>query len=171
MTSEAPTKDYSGMATSIIKFVTHDEADVDILRKALYSQIERAKSRLKGLELGLTLMTQDWLLPSVRYSLINAWLGLPLDIKHPGEMLTNCLANIELVVPYTKAQVLLQHAQLMQWAANSLRERVIWAEPMGRSSRGLRGKGCLNRGTQGWLGKLPWARLVVLLITILHCKI
>jgi len=158
MTSEAPTKDFSGMAASIIKFVTQEDVDVDILRKALYSQIERAKSRLKGLELGLALLTQDWLLPSVRYSLINAWLGLPLDIKHPGEMLSNCLSNIELVTPYTKAQVLLQHAQLMQWAANSLRERVIWAEPMGRSSRGLRGKGCLNRGTQGWLGKLPWAR-------------
>ncbi|CAB3375688.1 Hypothetical predicted protein [Cloeon dipterum] len=160
-------QDYSGMTASIVKFVTQEDVDVDILRKALYSQVERAKCRQKGLELGLTLLAEDWLLPSVRYSLINAWLGLPLDVKNPGDVLSNCLSNIELVPPYTKAQVLLQHAQMMQWAANALRERVIWAEPMGRSSRGLRGKGCLNRGTQGWLGKLPWARFLLSTICML----
>jgi E3 ubiquitin-protein ligase HERC2 len=147
------------LMSSIVKFVTQEDGiDVETLRKALYCQIERAKSRLKGLELGLSLLKRHWLLPSVRYMLINAWLGLPIELTCPGESLQHCLVNIELVTPYTKAKVMLQHARISQWAANALRERVLWAEPMGKTSRGLRGKGCLNQGTQGWLGKLPWAR-------------
>ncbi|KAF4520878.1 hypothetical protein B566_EDAN007059 [Ephemera danica] len=127
--------------TAIVKYVSDEEAiDAEDLRKALYSQTERARSRLKGLELGLAFLKKDWLLPSVRYMLINAWLGVPSEMSCPGESLHHSLVHIEYVAPYIKTQVMLQHAQIAEWAANALREKVLWAEPMGRTSRGLRGK-------------------------------
>ncbi|PSN29480.1 E3 ubiquitin-protein ligase HERC2 [Blattella germanica] len=69
--------DSAKITNKIIDFVTQEEgADVETLRKALYCQVQRARIRIRGIEMMYELLKRDYLISSVKYALLNGWLGL-----------------------------------------------------------------------------------------------
>ncbi|XP_020613124.1 E3 ubiquitin-protein ligase HERC2-like [Orbicella faveolata] len=61
----------------IKEFILHDEpVDVEKLRKCLHRQMERGQRRLEGAETLLSLVSKEYLIPSVRYSILCGWQGL-----------------------------------------------------------------------------------------------
>ena len=65
------------LMNNIAEFVLYDSPiDIEKLRKSLLHQVERANIRLKGIQNILVLVHKDYLIPSVRYSLLSGWLGL-----------------------------------------------------------------------------------------------
>nr|CAD7453258.1 unnamed protein product [Timema tahoe] len=73
------------VTNAIVEFVLQEEgADVDTLRKVLYCQVQRARIRIQGLEMISGLLQKEYLIGSVKYSLMNGWLGL----AHKKQVLT-----------------------------------------------------------------------------------
>ena len=65
------------MSQKIIEFVCSEQSiDIEALRKGFFVQMDRAEKRLKGLEMFLSLVQNNSLMPSVRLAIIHAWLGL-----------------------------------------------------------------------------------------------
>lgn len=123
------TNDLELLAHQVVEFVLQDDnVDIEILRKALYCQMERAKFRQKGFESMLELLNQDQLIPSIKYSLLNGWLGL---IKVSGmkcENLPHCLENVNLIPPYDRVMLELAYGNLASWMIQELRSLVLNAE-------------------------------------------
>nr|CAD7579642.1 unnamed protein product [Timema californicum] len=156
------------VTNAIVEFVLQEEgADVDTLRKVLYCQVQRARIRIQGLEMISGLLQKDYLIGSVKYSLMNGWLGL----AHKKQVLTEdsvyCLNNVQLANPYQKVEVLLAQSRVTSWAVDALREHVLLARHHPTHSHKLRGKGSLNQGTYSWLRKIPWARFLLAILGML----
>nr|CAD7427832.1 unnamed protein product [Timema monikensis] len=156
------------VTNAIVEFVLQEEgADVDTLRKVLYCQVQRARIRIQGLEMISGLLQKDYLIGSVKYSLMNGWLGL----AHKKQVLTEdsvyCLNNVQLANPYQKVEVLLAQSRVTSWAVDALREHVLLAHHHPAHSHKLRGKGSLNQGTYSWLRKIPWARFLLAILGML----
>lgn len=65
------------MGSKVIEFVCSEETiNIEAMRKAFFSQMERAEMRLRGTEMFLGLVQKKSFLPSVRLTLIHGWLGL-----------------------------------------------------------------------------------------------
>nr|CAD7602466.1 unnamed protein product [Timema genevievae] len=156
------------VTNAIVEFVLQEEgADVDTLRKVLYCQVQRARIRIQGLEMISGLLQKEYLIGSVKYSLMNGWLGL----AHKKQVLTEdsvyCLNNVQLANPYQKVEVLLAQSRVTSWAVDALREHVLLAHHHPAHSHKLRGKGSLNQGTYSWLRKIPWARFLLAILGML----
>ncbi|XP_023713900.1 E3 ubiquitin-protein ligase HERC2 [Cryptotermes secundus] len=155
------------ITNAITEFVMQEEGgDVETLRKALYCQVQRARIRIQGNEMMYELLKRDYLISSVKYTLLNGWLGLVHKKHILREGLSYCLDNIQSVNPYQKVEVLLSQAKITSWAVASLREHVLMAEQP-RKTLKLKGKGSLNQGTYSWLRKLPWARFLLTILGML----
>lgn len=81
---------------------------ITVLRKALFRQMKRAQLRLQGMQELMQLLRLSDLMPSVKYYLVSSWQGhvscsARSDISHP---LPQCLEDVAVVPPYTKAQVI-----------------------------------------------------------------
>ncbi|XP_048506982.1 E3 ubiquitin-protein ligase HERC2 isoform X2 [Athalia rosae] len=155
--------DSSELMTSIINFtVTEEGGDVETLRRAMYCQVQRVKMRERGILMIQELLKKDYLITSVKYPLLNGWLGLIHDDKNRVPEVTHCLSNIQLVTPYQKSKVILAESEVTSWAIRTLREHIVQTELKYKSKAD--GKSSLNQGTYTWLRKLPRARF---LLTIL----
>lgn len=73
----APSLDVARLAKAVADFATREEGgDVETLRRALYCQVRRAETRVRGAETMHRLLQKDYLVPSVKYALLNGWLGV-----------------------------------------------------------------------------------------------
>ncbi|XP_068082847.1 E3 ubiquitin-protein ligase HERC2 [Anabrus simplex] len=152
---------------AIVDFVMQEEgSDVETLRKAMYCQVQRARIRIQGIEMMYELLKRDYLISSVKYALLNGWLGLAQKKQVLREEISYCLDNIQLVNPHQKVEVVLAQAKITAWAVAALRENILLAEQPRRPNK-LKGKGSLNQGTYSWLRKLPWARYLLTILGML----
>lgn len=159
--------DSTELMTSILNFVlTEESVDVETLRRAMYCQIQRVKMREQGLFMIQELLQKDYLITSVKYSLLNGWLGLTHENKYLPCGITHGLKNIQSVTPYLKLKVILAEAKVTLWAIQALRAYVIQAELPNKSSK-VSGKSSLNQGTYTWLRKLPRARFLLTILGML----
>ena len=158
--------DPSELTTNIINFVVSEESgDIETLRRAMYCQIQRVKMRVEGLNIIQELLKKDYLITSVKYSLLNGWLGLTYENKLLSNGITHCLKNIQLVTPYLRLKVILAEAKVTFWAVQALRAYVIQAELSSKPKAS--GKSSLNQGTYTWLRKLPRARFILTILGML----
>ncbi|XP_054270101.1 E3 ubiquitin-protein ligase HERC2 isoform X2 [Macrosteles quadrilineatus] len=152
----------ASLIQAIADFVTMS-GDVEALRKAMYCQIERANLRKSGLNMMLQLVKKEHLIPSVKYYLLNGWLG-PATPRHPQQArgrVSHCLTDIHLVTTYQKVEVLLAQAELLQWTLQSLKDLVLQSEHWAKwHSHGL-------RTSFNSLRKLAWTRFVIVLVGLL----
>ncbi|XP_012287916.1 E3 ubiquitin-protein ligase HERC2 [Orussus abietinus] len=154
------------LITSIINFsITEDGGDVETLRRAMYCQIQRAKMREEGIIMIKELLKKDYLITSVKYSLLNGWLGLSHENKRLIGGITHCLSNIQLVTPYQRSKVILAEADVTSWAIQALRAYVVQAEMPNKPK--ATGKSSLNQETYTWLRKLPRARFLLTILGML----
>ncbi|XP_063244096.1 E3 ubiquitin-protein ligase HERC2 isoform X2 [Bacillus rossius redtenbacheri] len=155
------------VTSAIVEFIMQEEgADVETLRKVLYCQVQRARIRIQGMEMMHELLKRDYLIPSIKYSLLNGWLGLAHKKNFLWEDSVYCLNNIQLVNPYQKVEVLLAQTKITSWAVEALREHVQMANYPKKVHK-LKGKGSLNQGTYSWLRKIPWARFLLTILGML----
>jgi E3 ubiquitin-protein ligase HERC2 len=159
--------DASELITSIINFVVTEEGgDVETLRRAMYCQIQRVKMRELGLVMIQKLLQKDYLITSVKYALLNGWLGLTRENAHLTSDITHCLKNVQSITPYLRLRILLAEAKVNQWAIQALRAYVVQAELPSKSNK-VSGKSSLNQGTYTWLRKLPRARFLLTILGML----
>lgn len=102
------------LITEIVDFViADDDTSVSIgdLRTSLLNQIDRAQKRLRGIKDMTELLRSTELIPSVKYNLLNGWLGIinycssetaAMFGASKGCLtpLPQCEENIELIPPY-----------------------------------------------------------------------
>ncbi|XP_043254504.1 probable E3 ubiquitin-protein ligase HERC2 isoform X2 [Colletes gigas] len=158
--------DSSELMVNIINFVVTEEGgDVETLRRAMYCQIQRAKLREQGILMMQQLLKKDCLVTSVKYSLLNGWLGLSHENKSLGDGITHCLKNIQLITPYQKSKIILAEAEVTSWAVEALRAYVVQAELPSKPK--VSDKSSLNQGTYTWLRKLPRARFLLTILGML----
>ncbi|XP_066141939.1 E3 ubiquitin-protein ligase HERC2 isoform X1 [Euwallacea fornicatus] len=151
------------LMTCIVDFVTQSNCDVDMLRKLMYLQVKRAKIRKAGLVMIKELLDETYLLASVKYSIVNGYLGL--DKK--DVQLQHCLDNIQLVTPFIKTEMLLAQLHISEWCIQNLRNYILRDVPA-KSSK-LKGniKVSLNLGTYTLLRDIPRARMLLALLGML----
>lgn len=158
--------DPSELMPEIINFAVSEEGgDVETLRRAMYCQIQRVKMRERGINMIQDLLKKDYLITSVKYLLLNGWLGLIPENNHNQSGITHSLSNIQLVTPYQKVKVILAEAEVTSWAVQALRAYVIQAELPSKEK--VSGKSSLNQGTYTWLRKLPRARFLLTILGML----
>nr|XP_012152188.1 PREDICTED: E3 ubiquitin-protein ligase HERC2 [Megachile rotundata] len=158
--------DSNELMTSIINFViTEDGGDVETLRRAMYCQMQRAKLREQGILMMQQLLRKDCLITSVKYSLLNGWLGLSHENKFLADGITHCLENIRSITPYQKSKIVLAEAEVTSWAVQALRAFVVQAEVPTKPK--VSDKSSLNQGTYTWLRKLPRARFLLTILGML----
>lgn len=159
--------DYNGIMTSIINFVMNNGigGDVETLRRAMYCQMQRARVREQGILMMRELLKKDYLITSVKYTMLNGWLGLTYENKSLGDGITHCLHDIQLTTPYQKSKVILAEAEVISWAVQALRAYVVQTELPNKQK--ISGKSSLNQGTYTWLRKLPRARFLLTILGML----
>ncbi|XP_015113813.1 E3 ubiquitin-protein ligase HERC2 [Diachasma alloeum] len=161
--------DSGELMNEVVSFAVSEDGGgniVETLRRAMYCQIQRVKMRERGIRMILELLKRDYLITSVKYSLLNGWLGLVPESKRlQDRVVTHCLSNIQLVTPYQRANVIISEAQVTCWTIQALRAYVIQAELPNKDK--VSGKSSLNQGTYTWLRKLPRARFLLTIIGML----
>ncbi|XP_015606913.1 E3 ubiquitin-protein ligase HERC2 isoform X2 [Cephus cinctus] len=158
--------DSNDLTASIINFtIAEDGADIETIRRAIYCQVQRVKMREQGIIMVQDLLKKDYLITSVKYCLLNGWLGLTHENKTLSKDITHCLSNVQLVTPYQKSKIILAEAKVTAWAVQALRAHVIQAELPNKPKAS--GKSSLNQGTYTWLRKLPRARFLLTILGML----
>lgn len=156
------------LMTTIVEFVIHSNCDVELLRKLMYHQVKRTRYRLDGLNLMKHLLNDTTLLKSVKYGIINGYLGL--ERKNTIEMV-HCLDNIKLVTPYLKCEMLLSQVSITEWCIETLRNYILRDIPnkgMKLNNKGSNNaKVSLNLGTYALLRDIPRARMLLSILGIL----
>ncbi|KAK8718518.1 hypothetical protein OTU49_014687, partial [Cherax quadricarinatus] len=128
-TAPPPTAKIVEIATKVIEFVCSEETiNIEAMRKAFFTQMDRAEMRLRGIEMFLSLVQKSNFLPSVRLTLINGWLGLLPFAPKNTLVLPDCLENIPLVPVYQRAVLKASWAKVWEWAVGELRAHVLKAE-------------------------------------------
>ncbi|XP_030756884.1 E3 ubiquitin-protein ligase HERC2 [Sitophilus oryzae] len=151
------------LVTPIIEFVTQSSCDIDVLRKIMYLQVKRCKTRREGLNMIKQLLDESYLLTSVKYSILNGYLGL--DRKH--DRIQHCLENIQLVTPFLKTEMLLSQLSIVEWCIQTLRSYILRDVPSKSSKLKGNAKVSLNLGTYTLLRDVPRARMLLALLGIL----
>ncbi|XP_042217246.1 E3 ubiquitin-protein ligase HERC2-like isoform X2 [Homarus americanus] len=128
-TAPPPTAKIVEIATKVIEFVCSEESiNIEAMRKAFFTQMERAEMRLRGIEMFLGLVQKSNFLPSVRLTVINGWLGLLPFAPKNTLVLPDCLENIPLVPVYQRAMLKASWAKVWEWSVGELRAHVLKAE-------------------------------------------
>lgn len=109
------------------------------------------------------LFDETSLLTSVKYSIINGYLGLTKEetqVKH-------CLENIQLVTPFIKTDMLLAQLKITEWCIQNLRNYIL--RDISSKSAKMKGnsKVSINFGTYTLLRDIPRARMLLALLGIL----
>ncbi|XP_077983839.1 E3 ubiquitin-protein ligase HERC2-like [Glandiceps talaboti] len=149
----------------IVEFsMAEDPINVENLRKSLICQVDRAQIRQKGIEAMLGLVEEDFVIPSVRYNILCGWQGLLPLTKNNSEPLPHCLKNIYLIPTYNRMIMEITFAKLHTWAINTLREAVLSADYLFKTS-GINPSRAYGNGNS--LGTLPQARFLLAMLTML----
>ncbi|XP_022244118.1 E3 ubiquitin-protein ligase HERC2-like isoform X2 [Limulus polyphemus] len=129
-------EDQDAIMNQLVDFVLQDEmVIVESIRKALYSQVHRAKIRQKGLESILNLLERDHLIPSVKYALLNGWQGIISAGLIKSQLTPHCLENVNCIPPYDRVMLELASAALLSRITTKFRSLVLQAETQCLQSR------------------------------------
>lgn len=150
----------------IIDFVVQDsQCDMDTLRRAMYSQVQRCRIRKEGIEIMNQLLKRNNLIPSVKYAVLNGYLGLSSRQKL-HENIHHCLENIQMVTPLQKTEILLAQSVMTEWCVESLRHYIL-RDSIPRSSNKLKianSKINSNLGAYTLHRELPRARFLLIIL-------
>ncbi|XP_013183359.2 probable E3 ubiquitin-protein ligase HERC2 [Amyelois transitella] len=168
---EEVTPEQQSLTTAVIDFImTEDPCDIDILRRALYCQVQRAEMRRNGYSMiNAILHSSQTMSESVKYAALTGVLGLSLadSVPHvpvkPTIPLTPPLNGIESVIPYSKYMVLLERSKLMDFVLIELKARVL----EGEQTQALPLKMSANCGAHALLNRPARARFLITLLSLL----
>ncbi|XP_072935158.1 probable E3 ubiquitin-protein ligase HERC2 [Epargyreus clarus] len=168
---EEVTPEQQKLTTAIIDFVMTDEScDIDILRRALYCQMQRAEIRRNGYYIiNKILHASQTMSESIKYAALVGVLGasladsVPQVSLKPTIPLKKPLDGIESVIPYTKYMVLLERSILFDFVLLELKAKVI----EGEHSYPLPLKMSANYGAHALLNKPSRARFIIALLSLL----
>ncbi|KAG5897066.1 hypothetical protein JTB14_025882 [Gonioctena quinquepunctata] len=147
----------------IVEFVLQSECGVEMLRKVMFNQVKRCKIRKEGLQMICYLLNETYFLNSVRYSIMNGYLGL--DKK---ENMHHCLDDIDLVTPFQKTEILLSQLAVTEWCIETLRSYILRDIPSkSRKTKETSAKVSLNLGTYTLLRDVARARMLLAILGIL----
>ncbi|XP_045542472.1 probable E3 ubiquitin-protein ligase HERC2 [Papilio machaon] len=166
---EEVTAEQQSVTTAIIDFVMSEEScDLDMLRRALYCQVQRAEIRKNGYKIiNKILHSSQTMSESVKYAAFAGLCGAsmadsPNTQLKPTIPLTLPLKGIESVIPYTKYMVLLERSRLMDYVLIELRAKVLEAE----QHQPMPLKMSVNFGAHALLTKPSRARFLISLLTL-----
>ncbi len=119
------TSEASKVTLSILDFVLRDDGNRGVaeLRTILLQQTERACVRFRGFKTMAELLKKlrdSELIPSVKYALLNGWLGAAPLYEEVGTR-PHCLEGVELIPRSERAQILLAHSEVLEWIVEELR--------------------------------------------------
>lgn len=159
------------LMNSIMEFVTQDnQCDIDMLRKAMYCQVQRCKIRKEGIQIIHQLLKQHNLIPSVKYAVLNGYLGLASNPS--GDKIHHCLENIQLVTPLQKTEILLVQSSVTEWCIESLRHYILKdSNSRANKPKTASSKVNSNLGTYTLLRDLPRARFLLAILGMLASNI
>ncbi|CAK1599489.1 unnamed protein product [Parnassius mnemosyne] len=168
---EEVTPEQQTLTTAIIDFVmTEEPCDIDILRRALYCQVQRAEIRKNGYKIiNKILHLSQTMSESVKYAALSGLVGAsmadsaPHTLLKPTVPLTLPLKGIESVIPYSKYMVLLERSKLMDFILIELKAKVL----EGEQHQPLPLKMSANYGAHALLNKPSRARFLISLLTLL----
>lgn len=110
------------------------------------------------------LLNSNNFLSSVRYSIINGYLG----VDKREEFMCHCLDDIQLVTPFLKTEMLLSQLSITEWCIETLRNYILRDIPNKSSKmKGTNAKVSLNLGTYTLLRDIPRARMLLAILGIL----
>lgn len=155
----------SSVMTLIVDFILQENCDVETLRRAMYCQVQRYQIRKRGLEMFAELLNVKGLLDSVAYNVLSGYLGLFLE-KTKQHYLGNILDDLNMVTAFQKADLLLCHKTIIEWAIVELQKFVNQEQIFGKQ-KSHAGKDNSNLGTYVFLKKLPRARFLLSVFGIL----
>nr|XP_026484631.1 probable E3 ubiquitin-protein ligase HERC2 isoform X1 [Vanessa tameamea] len=168
---EQVTPEQQNLTASIIDFVmTEEPCDIDILRRALYCQVQRADIRKTGYSvINNILHSTQTMSESIKYAALSGLLGasiadsVPNAPIKPSIPLTMPLNGIESVIPYLKYMVLLERSKLMDYILIELKARVL----EGEQNQPLPLKMSANYGAHALLNRPSRARFLIALLSLL----
>ncbi|KAJ2946601.1 hypothetical protein O0L34_g12657 [Tuta absoluta] len=168
---EEVTPEQQSLTTAIIDFVmTEQPCDIDILRRALYCQVQRAEIRKNGYSMiNNILHSSQTMSESVKYAALAGLLGtsmadsVPYVHMKPTMPLLPPLKGIESVIPYVKYMVLLERSKLMDFVLIELKARVL----EGEHTQSLPLKMSANYGAHALLNRPSRARFLITLLSLL----
>lgn len=113
------------------------------------------------------LLEKQYLLTSVKYSILNGYLGL-LNMTKSQESIFHCLDNIQLITPYLKTELLLANLCITEWCISSLRTFIL-KDFRNRNGKlkGTNAKISQNLGTYTLLRDVPRARMLLAVLGML----
>lgn len=113
------------------------------------------------------LLNEHYLLTSVKYSILNGYLGL-LSTTKAQDSIFHCLDNIQLITPYLKTELLLANLAITEWCINTLRSFILKDLPNRNSKlKGTNAKISQNLGTYTLLRDVPRARMLLAVLGLL----
>ncbi|GAB0100562.1 Probable E3 ubiquitin-protein ligase HERC2 [Sergentomyia squamirostris] len=145
--------------SQIVDFVTQDICDVETLRRAMFCQVQRYQVRKQGLEMFSEILKHTELLDAVQYNMLNGYLGLFLS-KPEQVFYGNVLDDVNLITAYQKADLILTHAKIMEWAIGEIQKFVNQEQIYGKQKH-HGDKDNSNLGTYVFLKKLSRARFLL----------
>lgn len=158
----AGSKNESSNAT----IVKDNSGDVDVLRRAMYSQVMRCKVRKEGLELIFKLLTKTYLLTSTKYAIVNGYLGCT-NLSKQGKV-AHCLDDVQLITPTSKTELLLGQLKVTEWCIDTLRNYVLRDLPSRHVKKGQPKVNMnINLGTYTLLRDVPRARMLLSILGML----
>lgn len=123
------------------------------------------KIRKTGLNMIHHLLDQSHLLISIRYSVINGYLGL--NSKDSNDTL-HCLDDVNLITPYLKVEMLLSQLSVTEWCIETFRNYVLKDIPCKAGKmKCSTAKVNLNIGTYTLLRDIPRARMLLAILGML----
>ncbi|GBP72265.1 E3 ubiquitin-protein ligase HERC2 [Eumeta japonica] len=133
---EEITSEQQSITTAIIDFVISEEpCDIDILRRALYCQMQRAEIRKTGYSIiNSILYASQTMADTVKYASLTGILGSSISDSAPptpllpSTPLTPPLSGIESVIPYSKYMILLERSKLLDFVLLELKAKVLEGE-------------------------------------------
>ncbi|KAL0895990.1 hypothetical protein ABMA27_011981 [Loxostege sticticalis] len=168
---EEVTPEQQSLTTAVIDFVmTEEPCDIDILRRALYCQTQRAEMRKNGYNMiNSILHSAQTMSESIKYAALVGILGgsmadsVPYAPIKPTIPLSPPLKGIESVIPYSKYMVLLERSKLMDFILIELKARVL----EGEQNQPLPLKMSANYGAHALLNRPSRARFLITLLSLL----
>lgn len=113
-----------------------------------------------------SLLNQTYLLTSVKYAILNGYLGISYLDKRQN--VAHCLENVHLITPNLKTEILLAQWCVTEWCIDTLRNLILKDLPSRTSKQKVNSaKVNLNLGTYTLLRDIPRARLLLIILGIL----
>lgn len=153
------------LMSMIVDFILQDACDVETLRRAMYCQVQRYQIRKQGITMFTELLEVPGLLDAVQYNVLSGYLGLFLE-KPNQNFSGNILDDLNMITAFQKADLILAHSKIIEWAILELQKFVNQEQVYGKQKY-HGGKDNTNLGTYVFLKKLPRARFLLSVFGIL----